>query len=215
MICNEKTSFLICETCLSKLDTGFNRCDKCSSPIPSKGYCSVCLKEKRYFTKGFSLFNYGDENIPRIIELFKFHGIFGLANILDKFSDVIREVEFFGSVDYLIPVPMHSKSIRKRGFNQAVSIAKKLGKITGIPVCFDCVIKVRRTKSQVGLRLAERKKNLKDAFDIHKLKNHPKRIVIVDDVFTTGSTVNEIARLLRKHSIESYFFTLASTPQIV
>lgn len=173
------------------------------------------MKEKRYFTKGFSLFNYGDENIPRIIELFKFHGIFGLANILDKFSDVIGEVEFFGSVDYLIPVPMHSKSIRKRGFNQAVSIAKKLSKITGIPVCFDCVIKVRQTKSQVGLRLAERKKNLKDAFDIHKLKNHPKRIVIVDDVFTTGSTVNEIARLLRKHSIESYFFTLASTPQIV
>ncbi len=149
-----------------------------------------------------------------MIELFKFYGVFGMVDVLDYFAETLKGVEFFGLADCLIPVPMHIKALRKRGYNQALLIAKKLSKITKIPVCFDCVVKVKQTKSQVGLTYSERKKNLKGAFRVFKLKSGIKRVVIVDDVFTTGSTINEIASMLKKHSIESCFFTLASTPQI-
>jgi len=149
-----------------------------------------------------------------MIELFKFYGVFGIIDILDYFSETLKKIDFFGVADCFIPVPMHIKAVRKRGYNQALLIAKKLSKITRIPVCFDCVVKVKQTRSQVGLSYSERKKNLKGAFRIFKLKSGVKRAVVVDDVFTTGSTINEIASLLNRHSVESYFFTLASTPQI-
>ena len=177
--------------------------------------CSVCLKEKRHFIKGYSLFNYKDNHIAKIIELVKFYGVFGLVDLLDHFKEEIKEAGFWDRVDYIVPVPMHAKSIRKRGFNQAVLIAKKISKIVRKPVCYDCVIKVKQTKSQVGLSMEERKTNLKGAFGALKLKKDMKTVAIVDDVFTTGSTINEIAKLLSKYSIQSYFFTLASTPAMV
>ncbi len=149
-----------------------------------------------------------------MIELLKFYGVFGVVDILIYFTETIRKIDFFELADCFVPVPMHIKALRKRGYNQALLIAKKLSKITGIPVCFDCIIKVKKTRSQVGLTYRERKKNLKGAFKVYKLKSGIKNVIIVDDVFTTGSTVNEIASLLNSYSVNSYFFTLASTPQI-
>jgi len=201
---------------MSLLNTQFNRCERCSSPIPSKaGLCATCLKEKRIFIKGFSLFNYKDEYVAKIVELIKFYGIFGLVDLLDRFKEEIKRADFWDKVDYLVPVPMHAKSTRKRGFNQAVLITKKIGKIVKKPICYDCVIKTRQTKSQVGLSMEERKTNLKGAFKVLNLKKDMKTVAIIDDVFTTGSTINEIAKTLSKHSVQSYFFTLASTPSVV
>ncbi len=176
------------------------------------GLCATCLKEKRIFIKGYSLLNYKDDHVSKIIEWIKFYGVFGLIDILDQFKDEIKRVDFWDKVDCLVPVPMHVKSIRKRGFNQATLIAKKISKIIKKPVCYDCVIKVKQTRSQVGLSMEERKTNLKGAFRVLNLKKDIKTVAIIDDVFTTGSTVNEIASVLSKYSVESYFFTLASTP---
>ncbi len=172
------------------------------------------MKEKREFVRGFSLFNYNDKNVARIVEFIKFYGFFGLVNVVDCFKDIILSVDFFNLADCLIPVPMHKKSIRKRGFNQAVLIAKRLSKIVGVPVCYNCLAKIKQTKSQVGLSLKERKTNLRGAFKVLKIGERVKTVVIVDDVFTTGSTINEISKTLRDHGVESYFFTLASTPQL-
>ena len=195
------------------MSTDFNRCEKCSSPIPSKkGLCATCLKEERIFIKGYSLLNYKDNYVAKIVELIKFYGMFGLIDLLDHFEDEIKRADFWDKVDYLVPVPMHAKSIRKRGFNQAVLIAKKISKIVKKPVCYDCVIKIKQTKSQVGLSIDERKTNLKGAFKALNVKKDMKTVAIIDDVFTTGSTINEIAKLLSKYSVQSYFFTLSSTP---
>ncbi len=214
-LCGNKSTFFLCENCLSSLNVNFNRCIKCSSPIPSReGLCSICLKEKRYFLKGFSLFNYKEDKVAKIIELIKFYGKFGLIDFLNHFRKEIKNIDFWNDIDYLIPVPMHPHSLRKRGFNQAVLIAKKISEFTNKPICFDCITKTKLTKSQVGLSLQERKANLKEAFKVLSLKKDTKTVAIIDDVFTTGSTVNEIAKLLNKHSVQSYFFTLSSTPQI-
>ncbi len=215
VLCGNKSTSLLCEECLSSLNLNFNRCSRCSSPIPSKeSLCSFCLKEKRYFTKGFSLFNYKENKVAKIIELIKFYGKFGLVDFLNCFRNEIKNIDFWSDIDYLIPVPMHPSSLRKRGFNQSVLISKKIGKIIDKPVCFDCVAKTKLTKSQVGLSMEERKTNLKNAFKVLNLNKNIKNVAIIDDVFTTGSTINEIARLLSKYGIQSYFFTLASTPAI-
>ncbi len=153
--------------------------------------------------------------MAKIIELIKFYGKFGLINFLDCFKNEIKNIDFWSNIDYLVPVPMHPRSLRKRGFNQAVLIAKKIGKFIDKPICFDCIAKTKLTNSQVGLSMKERKTNLKGAFSVLKLNKDIKAVAIIDDVFTTGSTINEIAKLLEKHNIQSYFFTLASTPSAV
>jgi len=111
----------------------------------------------------------------------------------------------------LIFVPMHRDDIRKRGYNQAVIIAKTLSKITGIKIRYDMLFKIKHTKAQVDLNMNQRIKNLTDVFSAHKIEN-VKKVVIVDDVFTTGSTINECAKVLNRQGIESNFFTLAATP---
>ncbi len=171
------------------------------------------MSKKRYFNNGFSLFNYEEENIKKLIEFIKFNNYPQLAKILFMFRDEISKLDIFLDCDFLIPVPMHKKDIKKRGYNQSVIIAKILGKITEIPVCYDCLEKVQQTKKQVGLDYEQRAKNLTRAFvSIKKHIEKCNKIVLVDDVFTTGSTINECSKTLYKEGVSSNFFTLATTP---
>ena len=179
--------------------------------MPAKNsICSNCLETKnRFFNLGFTIFNYNNENVKKLIELIKFYDMPQLINIMDNYSKLLKTIPLKSAC--IIPVPMHKKDIRMRGYNQAVLIAKKLRQIIGFDICFDCVEKIKQTKHQVGLTAKERKTNLKGAFKLLKLPRQ-QTILIVDDVFTTGSTVNEIAKLFYKENIECYFFSLAATP---
>ncbi len=211
-MCGARTTGLVCNDCLCSLRSDFNRCKVCSRPIGAKGaVCSVCLSKKRFFVRGFSLFNYKDENVKRVIELLKFKGYYRLAELLYHFKKEIIQSGIFDGVDCLLAVPMHRRDILKRGFNQAVFIARALSDITGIKVDYYLLRKLKRTKHQVGLSAKEREVNLKGAFGLTKTPSY-RRVVIVDDVFTTGSTINEIARLLLSCNVKSNFFCLSSTP---
>lgn len=109
----------------------------------------------------------------------------------------------------LIPVPLHRSKLRRRGFNQAELLAREIGRALEIPVRPDIVQRVRKTKPQKELLYRERQNNLKGAFKISQYDVKLKKIVLVDDIYTTGSTVDEIAgRLLEQGAKEVYFVSL-------
>ena len=110
--------------------------------------------------------------------------------------------------DILVPVPMTCRKKRIRGFNQAEDLAEKIGELLQIPVAAGLAVKKRETKSQKKLNAAERMRNLKDAFQITE-SVRGLRILIVDDVYTTGSTIETLAECLKESGAgEIYFVTL-------
>ena len=98
----------------------------------------------------------------------------------------------------IIPIPLHPKKLRERGFNQSLVLGREIAKKFSIPIDFDTLIRKNDTKPQVNLGRSERMKNVKGAFMVRqKERIEGERILLVDDVYTTGSTVNECARVLR------------------
>jgi len=115
-------------------------------------------------------------------------------------------------VDVMLPVPLHRRKLRQREFNQSALFVRYLSKYTGIPAIFDCLIKVRDTMPQVELSAEQRRKNLRNAFEVSdKGLIHGKDLLLVDDVLTTGATVRECSRILKKAGAKGiYVITLAS-----
>ena len=101
----------------------------------------------------------------------------------------------------IIPVPLHKKRVAQRGFNQALEIAKTIAKKFKIPLSQDHCIRAINTPPQIDLPANKRKQNVRNAFKIKKTIN-AKNIVIFDDVLTSGSTVNELSRILKKSGVE-------------
>jgi len=117
--------------------------------------------------------------------------------------------------DAIIPVPLHPGKYRKRGYNQAEVIANELGALGNITVINDVLFRRRNTRAQKHFGKEKRQKNLEDAFyaDEEKLRKYVdemnvKRVIIVDDIYTTGSTINACAKILWQAGIESYFITV-------
>ena len=115
--------------------------------------------------------------------------------------------------DYILYVPLHKKRLKKRGFNQSERIARKLSELIDIPV-LDCITRVKNTKKLYKMDKKHREKELINGFkvkdDIYLIKN--KDVILIDDIFTTGSTVNEISKVLKINSVNNiYIFTLLTT----
>ena len=107
------------------------------------------------------------------------------------------------SADYIIPVPLHKKRMRTRGFNQAEKIASYLSDYTEIPI-IDCIKRNRNTKRLYALNKFQREKELKNAFEVKDGSEEiiGKKIILVDDIFTTGTTVNEISKKLKIYGVD-------------
>jgi len=118
------------------------------------------------------------------------------------------------SIDYIVPVPLHPVKERERGFNQSSYIAKEISNVCSIPVNNKIIYRIKNTKSQTKLSNAARKQNVKNAFKINDsflslIANN--NILLLDDVVTTGSTINEICDLLIKNKVNKIFvYTLSS-----
>lgn len=159
-----------------------------------------------------SSFIYDDESKNLILDL-KFRDKTAYAETLANLlytagADILAE-----NPDVLIPVPIHRLRLLKRRYNQSAVLAKYLSYKTKIPTDFSSLIRCQNTIPQVALSGAARRNNLKHAFEVkypHKIKG--KKVVLIDDVSTTGSTLNECAKVLRKAgAAEVYALTLART----
>lgn len=198
-------------------------CMRCGRMIWSchSEYCEECLGKQYEFERGFSLFRY-DTLVKRMIAEFKFKG---RAWYADFFAEEL--VKRYGSTlqglkaDLLIPVPIHKSRLKTRGFNQAQLVAEKVSELIEIKSA-NLLLRKGRTKPQKELGFEERKKNLSGAFEIDKSKLKEfadrgillKTVILVDDIYTTGATLNECAGTLKAAGIKNIYFLSLSIGRI-
>ena len=189
-------------------------CPTCGLPFVSRSgedhLCGQCLRRRWHFGSARALGLY-EGTMREAIHLLKYHGKSFLAKplvgLLDKGYPFIE----YGSYDLLVPVPLHPKRLRERGFNQALILGKAIGRMTGIACEGFLLKKIRWSPPQINLSPREREKNVKGSFAVADPEGvQGKRVLLIDDVMTTGSTVHECARaLLRAGAGEVDVFTLA------
>lgn len=190
----------LCQRCLMDLFyIKLPYCKKCGIYLENGGeVCHPCLNKKYKFDFSRSVFMYNDE-ISSVISAYKYKKMDWLSDwfslkMLKKFEDY---PEFFG-YDSLIYIPISAKKMRKRGFNQTYLIAKKLSSMLGLEIIEEAVIKKKDARNQVGLDAQERASNIKDSFElVNHSRINKKNIIIIDDVATTMSTIDEMAGVLK------------------
>lgn len=211
---NDNLNF-ICQSCkLSIVERGDNYCPVCGKiyeGITGESRCSECIKDEKPFDRLLYHFLYGGA-IGDAISTFKYgHNLMvGRGLVLESFSHLKKEFES-KNFDLILPTPQHILKYFIRGFSQSAYISSILSDLTGLPVRYDVLKKKRYTKPQVGLSREERLINLKGSFDIrsaHVIED--KRILLIDDVYTTGATTFILSELLIRSGARSVtIFVLA------
>lgn len=154
--------------------------------------CAQCLKKHPPFSR---VINYGlyEGVIAEAINQLKFHSIKRLAK---PFGKLLLSLDI-PSADGIVPVPLSIKGLRERGFNQSLLIARVIAKKKKFPLFMDILLKEKETPPQIGLSARERLLNLKGVFKV-KGNINGKRLLLIDDVMTTGATVTECSKVLMK-----------------
>ena len=193
----------VCAGCEEKLHTVHEpMCMKCGVTLHywEEEYCPECRKHTHQFERCFAMWEY-DKYMKASISRFKFQGrteytAFYVRHMTARYGMALQAL----CIDVIIPVPIHKYRRRERGFNQAELLAKELGRQLGVPVCTDYLLRVKKTKPQKELNAQERKKNLQQAFSCNRRREREakkwKRILLVDDIYTTGSTFDACAATL-------------------
>jgi len=202
-----KNSIICADCCKAIRPVHPPYCPRCGLPYPSgdeKGHlCALCLKERRYFEVHRTCALY-EGALKEAIHRFKYGGVFPLVKVFgDLLHPAFRDLTRDYQADLLIPVPLHIRRLRERGFNQALLLVKELSKRTGIPYAERALKKIKDTPFQITLKKRERRKNLTRAFQVRDREAiKGKAVMLVDDVYTTGATVNECSRALRMAGAE-------------
>ena len=203
---------LICEECTKKIKyVKAPYCQKCGKELRDKRalFCHDCAHKEHKYDRGMALFSY--PSVAESIYRFKYHGRQEYAAYYaQRMARVLGEKILSLHPDALVPVPIHSSKKVVRGYNQAEVLAKELGRILNIPVETKLIKRVRKTVPMKELPVGERQNNLKKAFKICHNDVKLITIVIIDDIYTTGSTIDAMAYELRQAGIKHiYFATLA------
>ncbi len=160
--------------------------------------CGACLSDPPPYQRCLSLFRYA-EQAPRLVSLFKYHGQLQQGRLLaDLLASKIRHHYAEDELpDLLMPVPLHSRRLRQRGFNQSLELARHLTQRLQIQLVQDCCQRIRHTPPQQGLDAEHRRHNLLHAFRVDA-RHLPAgcRVALLDDVITTGATLGEISQQL-------------------
>jgi len=190
---------------------------KCGRPLndDTKEYCRECRRRDHLFSQGCAPFLYR-RGIPASMMRFKYGSRPEYGEFYGKaiWSFAGRQLRAW-KPDVIVPVPLHRSRYRKRGYNQAALIAAELSKLSGIPMDEKLVVRTRKTAPQKGLTGSGRRKNLRDAFRVteHGQKTMPRTILLVDDIYTTGSTIDALAEVLKRAGAgKVYFVTGAIAP---
>lgn len=184
-------------------------CALCDSLLGKheSGLCDACRKQLRisclYFENGLAPFPYAGV-FRDAVKRFKYSS---RAEYAGFFAEAVmraaQKTGFFSSwrPDVLVPVPIHKDRFRERGYNQAEELARGIGRLMGVPCETGLVVRTRNTRPQNGLTPEERRENVRRAFTVKKCAFIPDSVLLVDDIYTTGSTRHEIEALLRKAGV--------------
>jgi ComF family protein len=179
------------------------------------GECHICQNEPPPFTQTQAIFRY-DYPVNKLIQVAKFHHNLAILKWLGEImGDNMSHRRYLKErPDVLIPVPLHPKRLRERGYNQSLELAKRIAKSTGIPVNYTASERCRYTKPQISLSANKRRTNLIGAFRVRQIEPHWKHLVLVDDVVTTGATVRELAKIFLQAGVSRVdVWCCAQTPE--
>lgn len=181
-------------------------CLKCGKKLDDdREYCTDCQKIKHVYNQAVSLYEYSDD-IKQSIYRFKYHnkqeyaGVYA-EELARKCGQVIRN----WNPDIIMPVPIHASKLKQRGYNQAALIARELARLIGIAVDEQYIRRVRKTLPMKELNNSERVKNLQNAFQIYDNGIIYNKVLIVDDIYTTGATIDACARCLKDYGVKSVY----------
>jgi ComF family protein len=202
----------VCPSCLSELlPIEEPCCKRCGKPIeiPEQEYCYDCIKSEHHYERGFAIYVYEGKIKKSLLE-FKFQGKqeyadFYIEQLIRYAGDKLKKL----SLDLILPVPLHPRKQRVRGFNQAQLLAQGIGAYLKTTVCCNLLIRTKYTTPQKKLDDKERLHNLEQAFSVSTPYLDSligKRILLVDDIYTTGSTIEACTRTLLKVGCAKVFF---------
>ena len=200
-LCNQyhRNNVAICAPCHALLSPLGPACRHCAIPLPDAKFpvCGQCLRQKPDVDQVLTAYRF-EEPLRTLLHEFKYHqGLYLSSFITQLMLDAICVTTY--KTQCLIPVPMHPLRIRQRGFNQAAQLAKNLSRMLNLPFDLSSCQKVINTEPQAGLNAKQRKKNIDQTFQANP--QHHQHVTLVDDLLTTGSTANELARVLKNKGV--------------
>jgi ComF family protein len=196
VLCDGSTQgFIACEPCMQSLPRLPDHCPRCALPAVSNTLCGACQRHPPQFDATFAACRY-DFPLDRLMQAYKYDGTLAMGAL---FAHLLGNV-LIGSpnVDLIVPLPLAPRRLRERGFNQSHEIARRLGSRTGIDVDPMAATRIRDTTVQAKLPVDDRSRNVRNAFTATSAVIG-RRIAVVDDVMTTGATLEEFARTLKSH----------------
>ncbi|MCK5696762.1 MAG: ComF family protein [Gammaproteobacteria bacterium] len=208
LFCLQKTqnSLDLCDACIDDLSLNNYCCQRCALPLePDLGsmipICGNCLSHHYYYNQVVSPFGY-TEDMAYLIKQLKYHQKIHYADLLATLFIVqTQKMNTFQLPQIIIPVPMHHQRLKQRGYNQALELARVFSSYYQLPLDYSSLIRSRYTQLQAEMSALKRQQNIKNAFIIKKEINYT-HIALIDDVMTTGSTVNEVAKVLKHQGVK-------------
>ncbi|TMH86200.1 MAG: ComF family protein [Betaproteobacteria bacterium] len=183
---------LLCPACIGELPALPESCPQCALPSPAAAVCGSCINRSPHFDATLALWRY-EFPCDGLVQALKYRAQFALAGFFAR-SLASRPLP---EVDVVLPMPLHAKRLAERGFNQALEIARGLARYRGTPIEPRGVLRVKNTPPQTELPYEDRAKNVRGAFRC-ELDLSGASVAVLDDVMTTGATLNELARVLKR-----------------
>jgi ComF family protein len=191
---------ILCEACEGELPyLNAALCPRCALPSPDGRLCGRCLTKPPHFDATRAVFRY-EFPVDKLVQAFKYGHKFTLGGY---FGQRMAAAPFFGGegavprIDTLIPLPLHPERLRERGFNQSLELAKTVASAWSLPVDSAHCKRIRNTPAQADLPWKERRRNIRNAFCCSN-DFAGKRVLIIDDVMTTGASISELAHELKR-----------------
>jgi len=183
---------LLCPACIGELPALPESCPQCALPSPAAAVCGSCINRSPHFDATLALWRY-EFPCDGLVQALKYRAQLALAGFFAR-SLAFRPLP---EVDVVLPMPLHAKRLAERGFNQALEIARGLARYRGTPIEPRGVLRVKNTPPQTELPYEDRAKNVRGAF-LCELDLSGASVAVLDDVMTTGATLNELARVLKR-----------------
>lgn len=189
----------LCAACAAALPWNDAACARCALPLAAPAAaCGACLQTAPPLDAAHAAFRYAAP-LDRLLPRFKFHRDLPAGRLLAE--AMAARFAALDRPDALLPVPLHRERLRRRGYDQALELARPLARALRLPLRTDLLRRQRSTRAQSELDATQRRRNLRGAFAVEDGRPLPSHVVLVDDVMTTGATLHAAARVLRRAGV--------------